>query len=185
MHRIRQIALITLLITFWAHLSAQAGTTHSAQANNNLIREIRHELVTLPFYDVFDWLEGEVRPDGTVILRGEVLRPTTKSSAEARVKKIEGVERVINEIEVLPVSPSDDRLRLALYYKLFSQDSPLFRYSHRAVPPIHIIVKNGRATLKGVVATEQDKQIAYMRAREVPGLFEVKNELRVENEAPR
>ena len=76
MHRIRQIALMTLLITFWAHLSAQAGTIHSAQANNNLIREIRHELVALPFYDVFDWLEGELRPDGTVILRGEVLRPT-------------------------------------------------------------------------------------------------------------
>jgi hyperosmotically inducible protein len=89
---------------------------------------------------------------------------------------------VINEIEVLPVSTSDDRLRLALYRALFSHDSPLFRYAHRALPPIHIIVKNGRAILKGVVATEQEKQIAYMRARSVPGLFEVKNELRVEKE---
>jgi hyperosmotically inducible protein len=147
-----------------------------------MIEEIRKELVTLPYYDLFDWLEGEVRPDGTVILRGYVTRPTTKSAAEASVKKIEGVERVINEIEVLPVSTSDDRLRLALYRALFSHDSPLFRYAHRALPPIHIIVKNGRAILKGVVATEQEKQIAYMRARSVPGLFEVKNELRVEKE---
>ena len=145
-----------------------------------LIREIRHELVTLPYYDVFDWLEGEVRPDGTVVLRGQVVRPTTKSDAEARVKDIEGIGRVVNEIEVLPLSPNDDRLRLALYRAIFSYDSPLFRYSTRAVPPIHIIVNRGRATLKGIVATEQERNIAYLRARGVPGLFEVTNELRVE-----
>jgi hyperosmotically inducible protein len=121
-----------------------------------------------------------VRADGTVALRGYVVRPTTKSEAEARIKDIEGVERVVNEIEVLPVSQNDDRLRLAIYRALFSQNSPLFRYGHRAVSPIHIIVKNGRAILKGVVATEQEKQIAYTRARSVPGLFEVKDELRIE-----
>jgi hyperosmotically inducible protein len=148
-----------------------------------IAEEVRHRLVMLPFYDVFDWLEGNVRPDGTVVLRGQVVRPTTKSGAEARVRDIESVTRVINKIEVLPVSPNDDRLRVALYRAIHNFDSPLFRYSIRAVPPIHIIVKNGRATLKGVVATEMDSQLAYMATRGVPDLFEVKNELRVESSA--
>ncbi len=150
-----------------------------------LVREVRHELVTLPFYDVFDWLEGEVRPDGTVHLRGQVVRPTTRSDAEARVKDIKGVARVVNEIEVLPLSPDDDRLRSAIYNAIYKFDSPLFRYATRAVPPIHIIVRNGRATLKGVVASRNDSDLAYMAARGVPGLFEVTNELRVESEAAR
>ena len=160
-------------------------TTLSALERTRLIREVRHELVTLPFYDVFDWLEGEVRADGTVVLRGQVVRPTTKSDAEARVRDIERVARVVNEIEVLPVSPNDDRLRTALYRAIYNFDSPLFRYAVRAVPPIHIIVKNGRATLKGVVATEQESQLAYTAARGVPGAFEVTNELRVESQQPR
>jgi hyperosmotically inducible protein len=148
-----------------------------------LIKEIRHELVTLPYYGLFDWLEGEVRPDGTLVLRGEVIRPSTKKDAEARVKNIEGVERVVNEIDVLPVSPNDNRIRLAIYRALFNANSPLFRYAQRAVPPIHIIVKNGRATLKGVVATQLESQLAYTKARTVSGVFEVKNELRVEAES--
>ncbi len=150
-----------------------------------LVREVRHELVTLPFHDVFDWLEGEVNPDGTVYLRGQVVRPTTRSDAEARVKDIKGVARVVNEIEVLPLSPDDDRLRSALYNAIYKFDSPLFRYATRAVPPIHIIVRNGRATLKGVVASRNDSDLAYAAARGVPGLFEVTNELRVESEAAR
>jgi len=150
-----------------------------------LVREVRHELVTLPFYDVFDWLEGEVRPDGTIHLRGQVVRPTTRSDAEARVRSIKGVAGVVNEIEVLPLSPDDDRLRAALYNAIFKYDSPLFRYATRAVPPIHIIVRNGRATLKGVVASRNDSDLAYTAARGVPGLFEVTNELRVESEAAR
>lgn len=150
-----------------------------------LVREVRHELVTLPFYDVFDWLEGEVRADRTVVLRGQVVRPTARSDAEARVRDIKGVARVVNEIEVLPVSSQDDRLRVALYRAVYNFDSPLFRYATRAVPPIHIVVKNGRATLKGVVATEQERNLAYTAARGVPGLFEVTNELRAEGEAAR
>ena len=137
--------------------------------------------MTLPFYDVFDWLEGEFRPDGTVVLRGQVVRPTTKSDAAARVRGVEGVEQVVNEIEVLPLSPNDDRLRVALYQAIYNWNSPLFRYATRAVPPIHIIVKNGRATLKGVVANETDSQLAYMAARGVSGVFEVTNQLSVEN----
>ncbi len=150
----------------------------------HIIREVRHELVTLPYYGVFDWLEFEVRPDNTVVLRGQVVRPTTKSDAENRVEDIDGVAKVINEIEVLPVSPQDDRLRLALYRAIYSFNSPLFRYATQSVPPIHLIVNRGRATLKGVVATKGDANLAYIRARSVPGLFEVENELQVEGERP-
>ena len=155
-----------------------------AQVNPRLVRQIRRELVTLPYYGVFDWLSFEPQGD-TVILRGQVVRPSTKSDAESRVKDIEGVARVDNQIEVLSVSPSDDRLRLALYRTIYGQNSPLFRYATQAVPSIHIIVNRGHATLKGVVANKGDAQIAYMRARGVPGLFSVKSELTIEGEEPR
>jgi hyperosmotically inducible protein len=150
-----------------------------------IIKEIRHELATLPYYGVFDWLEFVVQPDNTVVLRGQVVRPTTKSDAEGRVKDIDGVKQVINDIEVLPLSPADDRLRVALYRTLYNWNSPLFRYATQTVPPIHIIVKNGRATLKGVVDSKADANLAYIRARGVPGLFDVKNELQVAGEGPR
>jgi hyperosmotically inducible protein len=145
-----------------------------------LKEEIRHQLVTLPYYSVFDWLAAEVKPDGTVKLMGEVTRPTLKDDAENRVKKLEAVNQVIDDIEVLPLSPMDDGLRIALYRAIFNFNSPLFRYATQSVPPIHIIVKNGRATLKGVVMNQMDSQLAYMAAQGVPGLFEVKNELMIE-----
>lgn len=154
-----------------------------ARVVRSLAREVRYELAMLPYYGVFDWLEGEVRADGTVILRGQVVRPTTRSDAEGRVKDVEGVERVVNEIEVLPLSPNDDRLRLAVYRAIFDWNSPLFRYAIQAVPPIHIIVKNGNVTLKGVVANKTDSNVANIKASGVPGVFSVRNELRVENEA--
>lgn len=162
-------------------------TAHEAMAQSNprIVKEVRHELVTLPYYSVFDWLEYEVQNNGTVILRGEVVRPTTKSDAEGRVKDIDGVSGVLNQIEVLPVSPSDDRARRALYRAIYNFNSPLFRYATQSVPPIHLIVKRGHATLKGVVATRADAQQAYIRARGVPGLFSVKNELIVEGEQAR
>ena len=147
-----------------------------------LTREIRKELVTLPYFGVFDWLEGNVQADGTVYLRGQVTRPTLKQDSQRRVQRIEGVSRVVNRIEVLPLSPNDDRLRRAVYRELFNSNSPLFRYGQQAVPPIHIIVRNGRLTLKGVVATESDSNFANIRARGVSGLFDVRNELRVESE---
>lgn len=150
-----------------------------------LAREVRRELVTLPFYDVFDWLEGEVRSDGSVVLRGQVVRPATRSDAEARVKDLRGVARVVNEIEVLPVSPNDERLRFDLYRAIYKFDTPLFRYAARVNPPIHIIVRDGRAVLKGVVATESERDLADVAARGVPGLFEVTNELRAEGGAAR
>ena len=145
-----------------------------------LVKQVRKELVTIPFFGVFDWLEGKVEPDGTVYLRGEVTRPTMKKDAERRVEKIEGVEKVVNDIEVLPLSPNDDRLRTAVFRTLFNSNSPLFRYSLGANPAIHIIIKNGRLTLKGVVATQADSDLANVRANGVSGLFEVKNELQVE-----
>jgi hyperosmotically inducible protein len=149
------------------------------------VKEIRHELATLPYYGVFDWLEFETRPDGTVVLRGQVVRPSTKADAEARVREISNVKSVVNEIQALPVSPNDDRLRIALYRSIYGSNSPLFRYATQAIPSIHIIVDRGRATLKGIVANKGDAQLAYMRARSVSGVFAVKNELQIESEMPR
>ena len=147
-----------------------------------LKKEIRKELVTLPFFGVFDWLEGKVEPDGTVFLAGQVTRPTLKKDAQRRVEKVEGVERVINQIEVLPLSPNDDRLRRAVFRELFNFNSPLFRYGQQPIPSIHIIVSRGKLVLKGVVANKGDSDIANIRARGVPGLFEVRNDLRIERD---
>ena len=155
---------------------------HSSDQLKAVANRVRHELVMLPHYSVFDWLEGEVKPDGSVILRGEVVRSISKSDAELRIKRIESVTNVVNEIQVLPLSTMDDGLRIALYRAVYSNSS-LARYSLGAVSPIHIIVRNGRAALKGVVASEMDKQLAYMSARGVPGLFDVKNELITEYKA--
>jgi hyperosmotically inducible protein len=173
----RYFGLMILLAVF------SPGLVH-AQVNPRLVRQIRHELATLPYYGVFDWLTFEPQGD-TVILRGQVVRPTTKSDAESRVKDIEGITHVDNQIEVLPLSPSDDRLRLALYRTIYGQSSPLFRYATQAIPSIHIIVDRGHATLKGVVSNKGDATQAYIRARGVPGLFSVKSELTVEGEEPR
>src|SRR5690349_18023668 len=120
------------------------GAVHSvmAQTNPRLVRQIRNELVTLPYYGVFDWLTYEVQNDGTVVLNGQVVRPSTKSDAQGRVKDVDGVARVVNQIEVLPNSPSDDRLRLALYRQIYGYNSPLFRYATQSVPSIHIIVNH-------------------------------------------
>ena len=149
-----------------------------SQIQRRLEREVRHELVTLPYYDVFDNLEYRV--DGSqVTLSGQVVRPTLKSGAENVVKNIEGVEKVTNNIEVLPLSPNDDRLRVAIYRAIYGHPA-LQRYSVRSVPPIHIIVKSGSVTLEGVVANEGDRNIANIQANGVSGVFSVKNNLRVE-----
>jgi len=177
---VRKVFPILLLVT----VLGQPLVARS-QVNARLVREVRHELRMLPYYGVFDWLEFEVQPDNTVVLRGQVVRPTTKSDAEGRVKDVEGVSRVDNQIEVLSLSPNDDRLRRALYRAIYNFNSPLFRYATQSVPPIHLIVDRGHATLKGVVSNKGDAQLAYIRARGVPGLFSVKNELVVEGEEPR
>jgi hyperosmotically inducible protein len=181
--KLEKLAIFFIAILLVAPAAARNAFAMNPQ-NAHIIKEVRHELVTLPYYGVFDWLEFEVTPDNKVILRGQVIRPTTKSEAEARVKSIDGVSGVVNQIEVLPLSPNDDRLRVALYRTIYNWNSPLFRYATQAVPPIHIIVDRGRATLKGIVANKADADLAYIRARGVPGLFDVKNELQIESEMP-
>jgi hyperosmotically inducible protein len=140
-----------------------------------LAKEVRHQLVMLPWYSVFDNLAYKVEGD-KVTLYGEVTRPTLKSDAEAVVKSIEGVTTVVNNIEVLPLSPMDDQLRRAVYRAVYGE-AGLSRYSIQAVPSIHIIVKNGNVTLEGVVDNETDKNLANLRANGVPNVFSVKNNL--------
>jgi hyperosmotically inducible protein len=142
--------------------------------------EVRHQLLMLPYYSVFDWLQAQVKPDATVTLMGQVVRPTLKDDAEKSVKKLEAATWVVNNIEVLPLSPMDDQLRVALYRRIYNFESPLFRYATWSSPPIHIVVNNGHVALKGIVANQSDSQLAYMAARQVPGVFDVKNELQIE-----
>jgi hyperosmotically inducible protein len=158
--------------------SADRIADTSGKGQDRVAREVRHELVMLPYYGVFDNLAFRV-DGGTVTLLGQVTRPTLKSDAENVVKGIEGVTRVENQIQVLPLSSMDDRIRIATYRAIFSKPG-LDRYAMQAVPPIHIIVDNGKVTLDGVVASEGDKDLAGVAANGVSGVFAVNNNLRVE-----
>jgi hyperosmotically inducible protein len=145
-----------------------------------IARQVRHELLMLPYYGIFDDLAFRV--DGsTVTLYGAVTRPTLKSDAENVVKRIEGVTNVVNKIEVLPLSPMDDQIRRAEYRAIYGDPALATRYGFRALPSIHIIVKNGHVTLEGVVANEFDKNLINTRANSVPNVFSVTNNLRVES----
>lgn len=173
-------AVAALLCLFQA--TSVAAPQHrrgpSTQGEERLVKEVRHELVMLPYYGVFDNLTYRVN-GYNVELSGQVTRPTLKTDAERVVKQIEGVEKVINKIEVLPLSPNDDRIRLAVYRAIYGH-AELNRYALQAVPPIHIIVKNGDVTLEGVVASAADRNIAGIQANSVPGVFHVTNNLRTE-----
>ncbi len=174
---------IVLLLALQAPMlfgqAAKVTQVKADKATQNLIKEVRHELVMMPFYGVFDNITFRI--DGYVVtLNGQVTRPTLKSEAENRVKTVEGVERVVNNIEVLPLSPNDDRIRLAVARAIFNHTG-LQQYTLRAVPPIHIIVKNGNVTLEGVVAREMDKNIAGLQANGVSGVFSVTNNLVAES----
>ena len=166
-----------LALSLFTNLAADNNL--SERGLSRIKKEVRHELVTLPYYGVFDNLSYRVAPDGAVTLMGQVTRPTLKSDAERVVKEIEGVPKVINELEVLPLSPSDDQIRIAVYRAIFSTIG-LDRYALQAVPPIHILVKNGNVMLEGIAATEGDKNLAGIKANSVSGVFSVKNNLRVE-----
>jgi hyperosmotically inducible protein len=158
------------------HNDAQIpGSTDESQ----IAKEVRHQLVMLPYFGIFDDLGFTVN-GGTVTLVGEVTRPTLKSDAGNVVKRVEGVTNVINNIEVLPLSPDDDRIRRGVYRAIFGDPSFSMRYGYQALPSIHIIVKNGHVRLEGVVANEGDKNLAGIRANSVPGAFSVENDLRVE-----
>jgi len=166
-----------VLGAFAVPVRAQAPAPGSSKYEAWLTKEVRHQLVMLPWYSVFDNLAYSV--DGyTVTLQGQVVRPSLKSDAEAAIKNIEGVEKVINNIDVLPPSPNDDRIRRSVFRAIYSF-GPLQKYELQAVPPIHIIVKGGHVTLEGVVDNETDKNTAYIRANGVSGVFSVTNNLRV------
>jgi hyperosmotically inducible protein len=145
----------------------------------HIIKDVRHALVTLPWYGVFDDLGFTVN-GGTVTLVGEVVNPVTKGDAERSVKHVEGVTSVVNNIEVLPLSPMDDQTRRAVYRTIYGDSSIGMRYGYQALPSIHIIVKNGHLRLEGVVANEFDRTLIGMKANGVPGIFSVQNDLQVE-----
>jgi hyperosmotically inducible protein len=175
------LVALGVIVSLTASLATpqQQRARSSANPSDSLKREVRHELVMLPYYGVFDNLAYRVN-GSEVELYGQVTRPTLKSDAEQVVKRIEGVEKVVNNIEVLPVSPMDDRIRMEAYRAIYAHPA-LNKYALQAVPPIHIIVKNGTITLEGVVANEADKNIAGIQANSVPGVFKVVNNLRVES----
>ncbi|MCZ2147677.1 MAG: BON domain-containing protein [Bryobacterales bacterium] len=153
------------------------ASTKNSNAPPNIPDRVRHELLMLPYYNVFDSLSFQVNGN-EVTLYGQVTWPALKSDAGNVVKHIAGVSKVVNDIEVLPLSPFDDSIRLRTFRAIYSQPG-LDRYALRAVPGIHIIVKNGNVTLEGVVASQMDKNLAGIRANGVPGVFSVTNNLQV------
>lgn len=178
------ILLFSFVLILGSAGSSFAATTDQAPARDSanyetwLSNQVRHQLVMLPFYSVFDNLQYKVE-GGKVTLLGQVRLPNVKSDAEYAVKHIEGVEAVDNQIQVLPTSFNDDRIRRAEFRAIYSFPG-LQMYALRSVPTIHIIVDNGHVTLEGSVARESDKDAAGIRANAVPGTFSVTNNLRVD-----
>lgn len=149
----------------------------------DLVKQVRHELLMLPYYSIFD--NFSYRVDGSVVtLYGQVIEPVRRSDAVNAVKHIEGVTRVVDNIEVLPLSPMDNQIRWAEARAIYGYPA-LSRYAMGALPPIHIIVKNGHVTLMGVVANQFDKNVAGIRANGVPNVFSVTNDLQVEKKGER
>lgn len=176
MLRRKMIAALAMAVASLPLISAPAA----GQDMSRVERQVRRELVTLPFYSVFDNLTFRV--DGTkVTLMGKVTRPTLKTGAEKAIKDIEGVREIDNQIEVLPVSPNDDRIRVATFRAIYYHPM-MTRYAIQAVPPIHIIVQNGDITLEGVVSSEAEKNLAGIQANGINGAFTVTNNLQVQRD---
>ena len=175
------MALVAVMTCAAASVPAVGAQDQQDPRLRRVEMEVRHQLWMLPYFGVFDNLLFKVEPGGKVTLLGQVRKPTLKSDAERAVKGVEGVDTVDNQIEVLPVSPNDDRIRLRVYRAIYRTAS-LERYGIQAVPPIHIIVKNGNVALEGVVASEGDKNLANIKAHGVPGVFKVTNNLRIESQ---
>lgn len=150
--------------------------TPGQPTDSRVAQEVRHQLVMLPYYSIYDDLAFRV-DDGTVTLLGAVTRPTLKSEAENVTRRVEGVTQVNNQIEVLPLSPMDWEIRHAMTRTIYGDPSIGDRYGNQALPPIHIIVKNGNVTLEGVVANQFDKNLINVRANSVPNVFKVQNDL--------
>jgi osmotically-inducible protein OsmY len=172
--------LVVVVVTLFALATlgiAQDRNQPSVRAQERITREVRHEILMLPYFGVFDNIAFKV--DGyNVTLIGQVVLPSLKSDAENVVKHIEGVEKVDNQIEVLPPSPVDDGLRRRLFRTIYGYPG-LEKYALGVQKPIRIIVKNGRVTLEGVVDNESDKNLVNLRANTVPGIFSVTNNLQV------
>jgi hyperosmotically inducible protein len=158
-------------------VSLSPAKSSNGQMSMLVSDEVRHQLLLLSNYGIFDWIECEINADRSVTLRRQVTRPTLKSML--KMLYLRSVFRASKSVEVLPISTTDDQIRIAVYRSIFRYEGPLFRYATQSVPPIHIIVNKGRVTLKGVVATDADSQQAFMAANGISGIFEVKNELRV------
>lgn len=170
--------VLALAITLFVGASVVTAAPQSSSDDNVVLaKQVRKQLVTLPYYGVFDNLAYEINGD-TVVLSGQVVRASTRKDAERRIAKIEGVERVVNRIEVLPLSSFDNSIRARTYRAVFRTGS-LFRYSQGANPSIHIVVNRGHVTLEGVVSSEMDKRLAYIAANGVSGVFSVTNNLRI------
>ena len=175
--KLRPLLVTCVVLALASAALGRQAAAPSAAATARITKEVRHELLMLPYFSVFDNLSYKV--DGyNVTLIGQVTRPTLKSDAENVVKRIEGVEHVDNQIEVLPVSPNDDRIRRAVYRAIYGYPA-LQKYALGVQQPIRIIVKNGNVTLEGVVDNEADKNIANIRANGVSGVFSAKNNLQV------
>src|SRR6266700_2386209 len=175
--KLRSLFLACTILALGSAVLARQASQAPARSTERISKEVRHELLMLPYLGVFDNLAYKV--DGyNVTLLGQVTRPTLKSDAENVVKKIEGVERVDNQIEVLPTSPNDDRIRAAVYRAIYGY-APLQKYALGVLKPIRIIVKGGHVTLEGVVDNASDKNVAGLRANGVPGVFSITNNLAV------
>ncbi len=172
---LRRIAPVILFLSIVVAGMAQGDKKFSAKAQERITKEVRHQILMLPYFGTFDNIAFQVN-GYDVVLVGQVVQPTLKSDAERAVKKIEGVEHVDNRIEVLPTSPNDDRLRRDLFVAIYRY-GPLQRYGVGSNRPIHIIVDHGNVTLEGVVDREGDKNMAGLRANGVPGVFSVRNNL--------
>jgi hyperosmotically inducible protein len=176
-HKLLVLAVSLLSLTPLLPARSASAPPEDAASQERITREVRHELLMLPWFGVFDYIAFKV--DGsTVTVMGQVVRPTLKSDAENAVKHIEGVEKVVNQIEVLPPSPMDDRLRLQLYRAIYGYPA-LEKYALGVQKPIRIIVKNGHVDLEGVIDNETDKNLVTVRANSVPGIFSVTNNLQV------
>jgi hyperosmotically inducible protein len=175
----RLMILLSLLLAMATLGTAQNASRDqpTAKSQERVVKEVRHELLMLPYFGVFDYIAFKV--DGyNVTLLGQVVRPVTKSDAEGAIKHIEGVEKVDDQIEVLPPSPLDDGLRVQLYRAIYGFPA-LERYALGVQKPIRIIVKNGHVSLEGVIDSDGDKNLAGVRANGVPGIFSVANNLQV------
>ena len=176
--RTKLVALVALAAISASTALAGPPRGREVRASGGLINRVRKQLVTLPYYGVFDSLSFSVDGD-TVTLYGQALRPTTRNDAERRVAGIEGVRRVVNNIEILPLSDVDQSIRSHVYFAVF-QTVGLHRYALGANPSLHIVVNRGHVTLEGVVDSEADSRLAYMAANQVRNVFSVTNNLRVE-----